>query len=342
MIRCICYAYSLNTYSFIIRYDGISRGHSPSHPRTGPARRARARAAVPRLLEPRWSSDGAASYAVAAPGRAVSTQTTLRTRGGLGHDAHPRRTAQRRGQAACVGRHGRRHFARHAGDTTGWPRRGRREATCLVWLGRAATPGRHAGVPAPEPHARAGCALATALGHRAGRARGYNRGGWLGHTTGHHALAAGPRRGHAPARRRAEAACPRCRVEATPARWESRRSARTAGWPSGRRAGDAPGHHAGQPSRGHAPGTRAGGWGWGVSWASRWERRGSGELGAPRGARRGRRRGRPGGWGRRRLAGGPHQQTKAADDRALHARARGRGADGRAPHATVELGAAAS
>jgi hypothetical protein len=150
MIRCICYAYSLNTYSFIIRYDGISRGHSPSHPRTGPARRARARAAVPRLLEPRWSSDGAASYAVAAPGRAVSTQTTLRTRGGLGHDAHPRRTAQRRGQAACVGRHGRRHFARHAGDTTGWPRRGRREATCLAW-------GRVGRGPPPPPPPTPGC-----------------------------------------------------------------------------------------------------------------------------------------------------------------------------------------
>jgi hypothetical protein len=81
MIRCICYAYTMNTYSLTIRYDGISRSHNPSHPRTGPARRARARAAVPRLLEPRWSSEGTASYAVAALGRAVSTQAMLRTRG---------------------------------------------------------------------------------------------------------------------------------------------------------------------------------------------------------------------------------------------------------------------
>ena len=81
MIRCICYAYTLNTYSFTIRYDGISHGHNPSHPRTGPVRCARARAAVPRLLEPCWSSEGAASYVVAAPGRAVSTQATPHTRG---------------------------------------------------------------------------------------------------------------------------------------------------------------------------------------------------------------------------------------------------------------------
>jgi hypothetical protein len=70
-----------------------------------------------------------------------------------------------------------------------------------------------------------------------------------------------PRRGRAPARRRAGAACPHCRAGAAPARWESRWAARTAGWPSGHRAGAAPGHHAGQPSRGRAPGTRAGGGG---------------------------------------------------------------------------------
>jgi hypothetical protein len=69
---------------------------------------------------------------------------------------------------------------------------------------------------------------------------------------------AGPRDG-APGRtaqcRHAGVARPHCRAEAAPARWESRRAARTAGWPSSRRVGATPGHHAGQPSRGRTPGT---------------------------------------------------------------------------------------
>jgi hypothetical protein len=72
-IKCICYAYTLNTYSLTIQYDGISCGHNPSHPRTSPARHAKARAATPGLLEPRWSSEDAASHAGAAPGRVVGT-----------------------------------------------------------------------------------------------------------------------------------------------------------------------------------------------------------------------------------------------------------------------------
>jgi hypothetical protein len=111
MIRCICYAYTLNTYSFTIRYDGISRGHNLSHPRTSPARRARARVAVSGLLEPRWPREGAVSHAGAAPGRAVGTQVMPRTRGArpccapgairLGRTRLGRRTGQRpRGLAA--------------------------------------------------------------------------------------------------------------------------------------------------------------------------------------------------------------------------------------------------
>jgi hypothetical protein len=53
----------------------------PPHPRTSPARHARARVAAPRLLKPRWPREGAASHAGAAPGRAVGTQATPSTRG---------------------------------------------------------------------------------------------------------------------------------------------------------------------------------------------------------------------------------------------------------------------
>jgi hypothetical protein len=108
---------------------------------------------------------------------------TMHTRGEPAGEAAagPRRTAQRWGQAARVVRHGRRHFARHAGDTAGWPRHERREPARRVWSGQADAPGRHAGVPAPEPHARAG--VAPAPRPRRGQGRelvgGIEERGWL-------------------------------------------------------------------------------------------------------------------------------------------------------------------
>jgi hypothetical protein len=96
----------------------------------------------------------------------------------LGHYARPRRTGspcrlatpgrttQRRGQATRAGRHGQRPFARHAGDTAGWPRCVCREPARRVWSGRAAAPGRHAGVPALEPHAHAGATRRATLAPR--------------------------------------------------------------------------------------------------------------------------------------------------------------------------------
>jgi hypothetical protein len=94
---------------------------------------------------------------------------TMHTRGEPAEEAAagpregaPDRTARRRGQAARAERHGRRHFVHHVGGTAGWPRRGRhelaasgrREPARRVWSGRAAAPGRHAGVPVPEPRPR--------------------------------------------------------------------------------------------------------------------------------------------------------------------------------------------
>jgi hypothetical protein len=139
---------------------GISCGHSPSHPRTGPARRARARAAV--LVE-----------------------------------------------------------------------RGRREL-CRghSWVSRE-----HTGHAA---HKGGGSATMHTRGEPTGEAVAGPRDGAPGRTA---------------QRRHAGVARPHCRAEAAPARWESRRAARTTGWPSGRRVGAAPGHHAGQPSRGRTPGT---------------------------------------------------------------------------------------
>eukprot|EP00267_Zea_mays_P032633 XP_008666158.1 MAP7 domain-containing protein 1-like [Zea mays] len=83
--------------------------------------------------------------------------------------------------------------ARHAGDTAGWPRRGRREPARRVWSGRAATPGcpRWSRTPAPEPRPpatwgpprRAPTPGATSARRRAGappRREHGGRGGWLG------------------------------------------------------------------------------------------------------------------------------------------------------------------
>jgi hypothetical protein len=125
------------------------------------------------------------------------------------------------------------------------------------------------------------------------------RGGWGRVAPGSRAGAAPEGRVQAALGSRARTPSCRGRVLAlpcrrAPARWESRRAARTAGWPSGRRAGAAPSHHVGQPSRGRAPGTRAGG-----SARRRGGRRGSGGLAAPRGARRGREPGQGGSGGGR-------------------------------------------
>jgi hypothetical protein len=208
----------LNTYLFTIQYDGISRGHNSSHPRTGPARRARARAAMQMLLEPRWSSEGAASYAMAAPGRAVSTQATPRTRGArplctpeenrLGRPRLGRTRARR--AAMQAGRAGSNHATLGPSRThrAPWPKalhapcRGHRGMTAprtpracasgLVGVSRRAglpRRGAHAGAARPR-RSRAGAArpsrgrarAGTALGAGAGARRRDRRegGGWRG------------------------------------------------------------------------------------------------------------------------------------------------------------------
>jgi hypothetical protein len=144
----------LNTYSFTIQYDGISCGHNPSHPRTNPARRARARAAASGLLEPRWPSEGTASHAGAAPGRAVGTQATPRTRGaqprcapgeavaGPCEGAPSHRTGRAKpGSCARTSRAGR-PVSRRAGNAGSPPRRATRLAGRAHHAGRPVS--RHA------------------------------------------------------------------------------------------------------------------------------------------------------------------------------------------------------
>jgi hypothetical protein len=120
---------------------------------------------VPRLLEPRWSSEGTASYAVAAPGRAVSTQATPRTRGArplctteenrpgrprLGR-ARARRAAMQAGRAgpnrATLGTSRTRRAPCRGHRRLAAPRTPRACASGLVGAGR------HTGVPALESHA---------------------------------------------------------------------------------------------------------------------------------------------------------------------------------------------
>jgi hypothetical protein len=171
MIRCICYAYTLNTYSFTIRYDGISCGHNPSHPRTSPARRARARAAAPGLLEPRWPSEDVASHAGAAPSR--------------------RGRAARREQAAGLRRAGLRATGMGGQDGAAAPRRASEpRAGARRGRGGAARRDGGRGYRAPWPGGRA---AARGGRGRAHRVVAVSRAGW----------GRGPRRGREPCHGRA-------------------------------------------------------------------------------------------------------------------------------------------
>jgi hypothetical protein len=204
MFRCICYAYTLNTYSFTIRYNGIS--HNPSHPRTSPARRARARVAVPGLLEPHWLREGTVCHAGAAPGRVVGTQVPPRTRG-----ARP----------CCAPgayRPGRTRLGRRAGWLPRWPRRaagGPRACASGLPARRGAHP--HAAEPGPR---RAGCHAGPPRRQAAPRAM-----------PSRVEAASAPLLGAAPA----PGLCPRAPGRGGSAK--AGRRARHAGWPSGRRAG---------------------------------------------------------------------------------------------------------
>jgi hypothetical protein len=149
-------------------------------PRTSPARRARARVPVSGLLEPRWPCEGTVSHVGAAPGRAVGTQVTPRTRG-----ARPC-------CAPGANRPGRTRLGRHVGQR---PR------------GLAAS--RHAGRAEPLGGCpRAGGRIRTPPGRgRAGRAAGRtekaaasSRRASASHVTGPRALAAAEGRGPAPCR----------------------------------------------------------------------------------------------------------------------------------------------
>ena len=152
---------------------------------------------MPRLLEPRWSSEGAASYAVAAPGRVMSTQATPRTRGARSlctpkenrpgrprlDRTRPRRAATQAGRAgpnrATPGPSRTRRAPCRGHRGLAAPRTPRAYASGLVGAGRRAGPPRRGtraraarprrsrarAVPAPRPRPR-----------RTGRGRGCGRG----------------------------------------------------------------------------------------------------------------------------------------------------------------------
>jgi hypothetical protein len=99
----------------------------PPHPRTSATRHARARVAAPRLLEPRWPREGAASHVGDAPRRAKGTQAASRTRGARPRCA-PGENRPGRPRLGCA----RVRLATAQADHIGWPMRRRAASRALA------------------------------------------------------------------------------------------------------------------------------------------------------------------------------------------------------------------